>query len=143
VIEPASGATRGVLAVLCDAYSEEPADAQGKGARTVLRLHPRLAPIKAAILPLVRKDGMPEAGRAIAARFSAAGINAKFDEQHSIGKRYARHDEIGTPYCLTIDTQTLEDDTVTIRYRDDRRQERIKVDEAVTVVRDALRTGRR
>jgi len=138
VIEPAAGATRGVLAVLCDAYDEEPADAQGKGGRTVLRLHPRLAPIKAAILPLVKKDGMPEVGRAIARRFLEAGINAKYDEQHSIGKRYARHDEVGTPYCLTVDTQTLSDDTVTIRYRDDRRQERISIAEAVDVVRAAL-----
>ena len=143
VIEPAAGATRGVLAVLCDAYDEEPGDETGKGARTVLRLHPRLAPYKAAVLPLVKKDGMPEAGRTIAERFFAAGINAKYDAQHSIGKRYARHDEVGTPYCLTVDTQTLEDDTVTIRYRDDRRQERIKVDDAVSVVREALRTGQR
>jgi glycyl-tRNA synthetase len=139
VIEPAAGATRGVLAVLCDAYDEEPADAEGKGARTVLRLHPRLAPIKAAVLPLVKKDGMPEVGRSIAKRFFEAGINAKYDEQHSIGRRYARHDEIGTPYCLTVDTQTLSDDTVTIRYRDDRRQERIPVDKAVDVVLAALR----
>ncbi|MCB9706911.1 MAG: glycine--tRNA ligase [Myxococcales bacterium] len=139
VVEPASGATRGVLAVLCDAYDEEPADAEGKGARTVLRLHPRLAPIKAAILPLVKKDGMPEVGRRIVERFMAAGVNAKYDEQHSIGRRYARHDEIGTPYCLTVDTETLSDDTVTIRHRDDRRQERIRVDEAVDVVLAALR----
>ena len=139
VIEPAAGATRGVLAVLCDAYDEEPGDAEGKGARTVLRLHPRLAPIKAAILPLVKKDGMPEIGRKIVDRFLAAGVNARYDEQHSIGKRYARHDEVGTPYCLTVDTQTLSDDTVTIRHRDDRRQERIRVDEAVDVVLSALR----
>ena len=141
VVEPAAGATRGVLAVLCDAYCEEPGDAEGKGERVVLRLHPRLAPIKAAILPLVKKDGMPEIGRQIAERFLSAGINAKYDEQHSIGKRYARHDEIGTPFCLTVDTQTLTDGTVTIRYRDDRRQERIRVDEAVDVVVAALRRG--
>ena len=139
VVEPAAGATRGVLAVLCDAYAEERGDADGKGARTVLRLHPRLAPIKAAILPLVKRDGMPEIARRIADQFFAAGINAKYDEQHAIGKRYARHDEIGTPYCLTVDTQTLTDDTVTIRHRDDRRQERIKVQEAVDVVLRALR----
>ncbi|MCA9688974.1 MAG: glycine--tRNA ligase, partial [Myxococcales bacterium] len=138
VIEPAAGATRGVLAVLCDAYDEEPADAEGKGARTVLRLHPRLAPIKAAVLPLVKKDGMPEVGRAIVERMFAAGVNAKYDEQHAIGRRYARHDEIGTPYCLTVDTQTLQDDTVTIRYRDDRRQERIAVKDAVEVVLKSL-----
>src|SRR5690606_23097494 len=129
VVEPAAGATRGVLAVLCDAYDEEAADADGKGARTVLRLHPRLAPYKAAILPLVKKDGLPEIAREVADAFLTAGINTKLDEQHAIGKRYARHDEIGTPYCLTVDTQTREDQTVTIRYRDDRRQERIKITE--------------
>ncbi len=138
VVEPAAGATRGVLAVLCDAYDEEEADAEGKGARTVLRLHPRLAPIKAGILPLVKKDGMPEVARGIVERFLAAGVNAKYDEQHSIGKRYARHDEVGTPYCLTIDGQTMVDDTVTIRHRDDRRQDRIAVGEALDVVRAAL-----
>jgi glycyl-tRNA synthetase len=139
VIEPAAGATRGLLAVLCDAYAEEPADAEGKGARTVLRLHPRLAPIKAAILPLVKKDGMPELAREIVAQFLAAGVNAKYDEQHAIGKRYARHDEIGTPYALTVDTQTLSDRTVTVRQRDDRSQVRIPIDQALEVVLDALR----
>jgi len=138
VIEPAAGATRGVLAVLCDAYDEEEGDADGKGARTVLRLHPRLAPIKAAVLPLVKKDGMPELARTIVDRFFAAGINAKYDEQHAIGRRYARHDEIGTPYALTVDTQSLEDGTVTMRQRDSRAQERIPVDQAVDVVRAAL-----
>ncbi len=139
VVEPAAGATRGVLAVLCDAYDYEPPDAEGKGERTVLRLHPRLAPYKVAVLPLIRKNGMPEVARRIAESFFQEGINSKYDEQHAIGKRYARHDEIGTPYCLTVDAQTLEDETVTIRYRDDRRQERIKIKEAVEVVRQALR----
>ncbi len=139
VVEPAAGATRGLLAVLCDAYAEEEPDADGKGGRTVLRLHPRLAPYKVGILPLVKKDGMPEVARKIAAEFFEQGINAKYDETHAIGRRYARHDEVGTPYCLTVDTQTLEDETVTIRYRDDRRQQRIKVAEAVDVVRRALR----
>ncbi len=138
VVEPAAGATRGVLAVLSDAYGEEPPGADGKEGRTLLRLHPRLAPIKVGILPLVKKDGMPEVARRIAAEFLRAGINARYDEQHSIGKRYARHDEVGTPYCLTVDTQTLADETVTIRFRDDRRQERIRVEDAVKVVRAAL-----
>ena len=141
VVEPAAGATRGLLAVLCDAYDEEPGDEQGKGARVVLRLHPRLAPIKVAILPLVKKDGMPEIAREIAEKFFRAGINAKYDEQHAIGRRYARHDEIGTPYCLTIDNQTLEDQTVTMRYRDDRRQERIAVATALQTVIEALATA--
>jgi len=139
VIEPAAGATRGLLALLCDAYDEEPGDAEGKGARTVLHLHPRLAPIKAAILPLVKKDGMPEVARRIVEQFLAAGVNAKYDEQHAIGRRYARHDEIGTPYAITVDTQTLEDDTVTVRQRDDRSQQRIPVADAVATVAQALR----
>jgi glycyl-tRNA synthetase len=142
VVEPAAGATRGVLAVLCDAYDEEPGDESGKGARTVLRLHPRLAPVKCAILPLVRKEGMPETARKVADEFFRQGVPAKLDMQHAIGRRYARHDEIGTPYCLTIDGQTAEDQTVTIRYRDDRRQDRIAISEAVDVVREALREGR-
>ena len=141
VIEPAAGATRGTLALLCDAYDEEEGDETGKGKRTVLRLHPRLAPFKVGVLPLVKKDGMPETARGIVEEFFKAGINAKYDEQHAIGKRYARHDEIGTPYCLTVDGETPKDDTVTIRYRDDRRQERIKITEAVEVVREALATG--
>jgi glycyl-tRNA synthetase len=138
VVEPAAGATRGLLALLCDAYDEEPGDADGKGARTVLRLHPRLAPIKAAILPLVKKDGMPERAREIVEQFLGAGINAKYDEQHAIGRRYARHDEIGTPYAITVDTDTLSDSTVTLRQRDDKSQVRIPIDEAVQRVRKAL-----
>ena len=111
--------------------------------RTVLRLHPRLAPYKVGILPVVKKDEeLVKRGREIAAKFLAAGIAARYDEQHTIGKRYARHDEIGTPYCLTLDEQTIVDGTVTIRYRDDRRQERIEVERAVDVVREALRTGK-
>jgi glycyl-tRNA synthetase len=142
VVEPAAGATRGVLAVLCNAFAEE-LDAEGNVARTVLRLHPRLAPYKAAILPVVKKDEkLVERGRAITEQFLKAGIAVKYDEQHTIGKRYARHDEIGTPYCLTLDEQTLEDGTVTIRYRDDKRQERIAVDKAVDIVREALHSGK-
>jgi glycyl-tRNA synthetase len=139
VIEPAAGATRGVLALLCEAYAEEAADAEGKGERTVLRLHPRLAPYKVAILPLVKRDGMPEAARRIAEEFFRAGVNSRYDEQHAIGKRYARHDEIGTPYCLTIDSDTAGDNTVTLRTRDTREQVRVPVNEALARVTAALR----
>lgn len=137
VIEPAAGATRTTLMVLLDAYDEEPG-VDGKEGRVVLRLHPRLAPYKVAVFPLVKKDGMPERARAIIKQFTAKGINCKYEEQHAIGKRYRRHDEIGTPFCLTIDTQTLEDGTITIRYRDDMRQERIKVEDAVSVIMEKL-----
>jgi glycyl-tRNA synthetase len=81
---------------------------------------------------------MPEVGRKIVADFFKAGINASYDEQQSIGKRYARHDEVGTPYCLTVDHQTLEDNTVTIRDRDTTKQERISVDRALEVVKERI-----
>ncbi|MEM6732327.1 MAG: His/Gly/Thr/Pro-type tRNA ligase C-terminal domain-containing protein, partial [Myxococcota bacterium] len=140
VVEPAAGATRGVLVYLLDAYREETVlDAKGKeSTRTVLKLHPRLAPIKAAVLPLVKKDGMPELARDVVNQFFKAGINARYDEQHAIGKRYRRHDEAGTPYCLTVDTQSLADGTVTIRDRDTMEQQRIPAALAVEVVQKRL-----
>jgi len=140
VVEPAAGATRGLLVYLLDAYTEETApDAKGEETiRTVLKLHPRLAPYKAAVLPLVKKDGMPETARKIVADFFRNGINTRYDEQHTIGRRYRRHDEAGTPFCLTIDGLTLKDGTVTIRHRDTMAQERISGDRAVEVVKDLL-----
>jgi glycyl-tRNA synthetase len=143
VIEPAAGATRAVLVYLIDAYKvEQVPDAKGEDAtRVVLRLHPRLAPIKAAVLPLVKKDGLPEIARELVARFLKAGVNAKYDEQHAIGKRYRRHDEAGTPYCITIDGDTKTNATVTIRDRDTMKQERIPLDEALGVVQKRLATS--
>jgi glycyl-tRNA synthetase len=141
VIEPAAGLTRAVLAYLVDAFAEEggtTATGEDK-TRTLLKLHPQIAPLKAAILPLVKKDGLAEAARDIATQFFKAGINVRCDEQQSIGKRYARHDEVGTPYCITIDHQTLEDETVTIRDRDTTVQERISVLEALKVVEERIR----
>ncbi len=137
VIEPAAGLTRGVLCLLSDAYSEEEGvDADGeKKTRVVLKLHPRIAPIKAAVFPLVKKDGQPEAARRIVDALFKAGINAKCDEQQSIGKRYAKHDEVGTPFCITVDHETLSDGMVTIRDRDTTRQERISADAVVDIVR--------
>jgi glycyl-tRNA synthetase len=137
VIEPSAGLTRAVLMFMLDAYSEEAGvDAEGEGkTRVVMKFHPRLAPIKAAVLPLTKKDGLPEVARRIVADFFKAGLNASYDEQQSIGKRYARHDEIGTPYCLTIDHETLKDEMVTIRDRDTTKQERVKISEALDVVR--------
>ncbi|MED5463684.1 MAG: glycine--tRNA ligase, partial [Myxococcota bacterium] len=133
VIEPAAGATRGVLVYLLDAYHEETVlDAKGnETTRVVLKLHPRLAPIKVAVLPLIKKEGMPELARELVSKFFKAGINARYDEQHAIGKRYRRHDEAGTPYCITIDGQTKDDGTVTIRDRDTMNQERIPMAEAL------------
>lgn len=141
VIEPAAGATRGVLAFLNDALcTDEIPDSKGvPQKRTLLRLHPRLAPYKVAILPLLRKEGMPEKAREVAKMFFEAGINARYDEVNAIGKRYRRHDEIGTPYCLTIDGETLENNTVTIRDRDTTKQERISIEKAVEIVREKLK----
>jgi len=140
VIEPAAGATRGLLVYLLDAYHEETVtDADGKeSSRIVMKLHPRLAPIKVAVLPLVKKDGLPEIAREMVSDFFKAGINSRYDEQHSIGKRYRRHDEAGTPYCITIDGQTREDGTVTIRNRDTMDQERISKDKCLGIIQKKL-----
>ena len=140
MIEPAAGATRTLLCYLLDAFGEERGvDAKGKEkVRTVLKLHPRLSPIKAAVLPLNKKDGMPEVARKIVDQFFKAGVMAKYDDNTSIGKRYARHDEIGTPYCLTVDPQTLVDETITIRDRDTTEQKRISVQDALSEVKARL-----
>jgi glycyl-tRNA synthetase len=134
VIEPAAGADRATLAFMCDAYDED--EAQGE-TRVVLRLHPRLAPVKAAILPLVKKDGMPERAeklyRALKKRWPVV-----FDEAAAIGKRYRRQDEIGTPLCFTIDGETAKDGTVTLRERDSMQQQRVSEDAVVRIVEERL-----
>ena len=137
VIEPAAGLTRGLLVFLIDAYAEEKAvDADGEEkTRVVLKLNPKLAPFKAAVLPLTKKDGMPETAHKIVQELHKAGLNVSYDEQQSIGKRYARHDEIGTPYCITVDGDTLRDETVTIRDRNTTKQDRIKIADAVATVK--------
>jgi glycyl-tRNA synthetase len=124
VIEPAAGADRATLAFLVDAYDEE--EVAGEQ-RTVLKLHPRLAPVKVAVLPLVRKDGQPELAREIVAALRGR-MQTEYDEGGSIGKRYRRQDEIGTPFCVTVDHQTLDDRTVTVRDRDSLAQERVAID---------------
>jgi len=140
VIEPAAGATRGVLTYLCDAYHEEEVEGpKGIDTRVVMKFHPQLAPIKTAVMPLVKKNGMPEKARAVVDALLKRGINASYDPQHAIGKRYRRHDEIGTPWCLTIDGQTLEDDTITIRDRDSMAQRRISIENAVSEIETLLR----
>jgi glycyl-tRNA synthetase len=121
VIEPAAGADRATLAFMVDAYDEE--EVEGRS-RTVLRLHPRLAPVKVAVLPLVNKDGQPELAREIYEELRPL-MPAEYDTGGSIGKRYRRQDEIGTPWGVTVDHQTLEDDTVTLRDRDSLEQSRV------------------
>ena len=126
VIEPAAGADRATLAFLVDAFDVE--EVEGRQ-RTVLRLHPRLAPVKVAVLPLVSKEGMPTSALARSSRRSRRRMPAEFDEGGSIGKRYRRQDEIGTPWGVTVDGQTLEDGTVTLRDRDSLEQTRVNPDE--------------
>jgi glycyl-tRNA synthetase len=121
VIEPAAGVDRAMLAFVVDAYDTE--EVEGRK-RTVLRLHPRLAPVKAAVLPLVSKDGMPERARAIYQEVRSK-VAAEYDEGGSIGRRYRRQDEIGTPWGITVDGQTADDGTVTLRDRDTLEQVRV------------------
>ena len=134
VIEPAAGADRALLAFLCDAYAE---DEVGGEPRTVLRLHPRLAPFKAAVFPLVKKEGMPEKARAIAAALRRR-FNVMYDEKGAIGRRYRRQDEAGTPFCITVDGDTLADGTVTVRERDDCTQTRVAADGLAEYLSDRI-----
>jgi glycyl-tRNA synthetase len=125
VIEPSAGADRATLAFMVDAYDEE--EVSGRK-RTVVRFHPRLAPVKVAVLPLVSRDGMPDKARSIYEGLRGL-MPAEFDAGGSIGRRYRRQDEIGTPWCVTIDGETMQDDTVTLRDRDSLEQVRVPVDE--------------
>jgi glycyl-tRNA synthetase len=126
-IEPAAGLDRGILALICEAYTRD----ESRPSPEIMRFHPRIAPIKAAVFPLVNKDGMPEVAEKLAddlfARFGKLGF-IETDPKQSIGKRYARMDEAGCPYCFTIDGDTLTNQTVTVRDRDSGAQERIAID---------------
>lgn len=126
VIEPSAGADRATLAFLCEAYHEDTApDEDGKPqTRVVMRFHPRIAPIKAAVFPLVKKEGMPEVAQAIYRQLKKRW-NVFYDEKGAVGRRYRRQDEAGTPYCITVDGQTLQDGTVTVRDRDSLQQWRV------------------
>jgi glycyl-tRNA synthetase len=137
VIEPAAGADRATLAFLVDAYDEEEVEGD---TRTVLKLHPRLAPVQVAVLPLVRKDGQPELAREVYEELREL-MPAEYDEGGSIGKRYRRQDEIGTPWGITIDHQSLEDRSVTLRDRDTLEQERIAIDELGAELESRLRAA--
>ena len=129
VVETSVGADRCFLAIFCNALKEETVvDGDKEKSRTYLKLHPAIAPIKAAILPLTKKDGLPEIGKEI---FKELSYDFKmfYEDKQQIGKRYVRQDFIGTPLCITVDYQTLEDGTVTVRYRDDMSQERVHKDD--------------
>jgi len=137
VIEPSAGADRATLAFLCDAYTE---DEVGGEQRTVMKLHPRLAPIKAAVFPLVKKDGMPERALQLY-RTLRQHFTAFYDEKGAIGRRYRRQDEAGTPFCITIDGDTLNDDTLTVRERDTCQQVRVPMADVVEHVAARIEGG--
>ncbi|MEY2436459.1 MAG: glycyl-tRNA synthetase [Acidimicrobiaceae bacterium] len=137
VIEPAAGATRTMMAFLMAAYDEEEV---GDESRTVLRLHPRLAPYKVAVLPLSKKDTLTPLARDVLARLQVHFMT-DYDETQSIGRRYRRQDEIGTPLCVTVDFDSLDDKAVTLRDRDTMEQERVPIDDLVAMVRDRLGLG--
>ena len=137
VIEPSGGIDRAALAFLCEAYCEDEAPDE-KGVmqkRVVMKLHPRLAPVKVAVFPLVKRDGMDAIARRIHEQVRASGVACFYDEKGAIGRRYRRQDEAGTPFCVTVDGQTLQDDTVTIRDRDSLAQQRIGSSEVVAHVK--------
>lgn len=138
VIETSIGLDRMFLLTLINAYEEQDlSEGDKKDSRTVLRLHPCLAPVKAAILPLTKKDGLPEKAREIMDRLKL-DHNIIYEEKDSIGKRYRRQDAIGTPFCITVDHQSLQDNTVTIRHRDTMEQERVEIAQLDRIIGDRV-----
>ncbi len=138
VVETSIGVDRLFLSVLCNAFEEQDlGTADKQDSRSVLHFHPTLAPIKAAVLPLTKKDGLPDKAREILNRLKM-DYNVQYDEKDSIGKRYRRQDAIGTPFCITVDYQSLEDDTVTLRHRDSMEQERVAAAELEKIIGDLV-----
>ena len=133
VVETSIGVDRMFLQVMSAAYTEEQLD--GGDSRVVLRLPAALAPVKVAVLPLVKKDGMPEVAQRIVDDLKY-DYNVVYDEKDSVGKRYRRQDAIGTPFCVTVDGQTLEDGTVTVRHRDTMEQERVMIESLPSLVEE-------
>jgi glycyl-tRNA synthetase len=134
IIETSAGASRSFMAFLINAYHEEEVNGE---TRSVLKFHQKLAPVKAAIFPLVNKDGMPEISRKIE-KDLRKNFKVFYDDKGAVGRRYRRQDEAGTPYCITVDTQTLEDQTVTIRERDSMEQVRVSIDKISSYLLDKL-----
>lgn len=139
VIEPAGGISRMALTFLIDAYAEEELE---KEKRVVLRFHPEIAPTTAGIFPLVKKDGMPEKAHEIEVELRRAGYSTFYDEKGAIGRRYRRQDEAGTPFCITVDGDTLSAGDVTVRHRDSMEQERVSVEGLIAYLADAVRSWR-
>ena len=132
IIETSAGLNRMMLAVLSDAYWED-----DENNRVVMKLHPRIAPVTAVVCPLVKKDGLPEIGRNVM-DILKPHFKVIYDQQGSIGKRYYRQDEAGTPYGITIDHQSVEDQTVTLRHRDSQQQDRVAMDQLVNAINDSM-----
>jgi len=139
VIEPAAGCDRTAMTFLVDAYDEE---GEGKDQRVVLRFHPKIAPITVAVFPLVKKEGMPEKAAEIE-QLLRPHFRTAIEENQSIGRRYRRQDEIGTPFCLTIDGDTIADGTVTLRERDSMTQTRVAIDDLIGVIRESMNSWSR
>jgi glycyl-tRNA synthetase len=135
VIETSIGVDRMFLSVMCHSYTEE--KLENGETRVVLKLPAALAPVKLAVMPLVKKDGLPEKAREIIDDLKFH-FNCKYDEKDSIGKRYRRQDAVGTPFCVTVDYDSLQDDTVTLRYRDDMKQERVKIADLRNIIEDQV-----
>lgn len=128
VVETSAGSDRMFFMLMCNTFTEEKVkEGDKEKMRIFLKLPPALSPVKAAIFPLVKKDGLPEVGHKIMEELKYE-FRVFYDERDSIGKRYTKQDLVGTPFCFTVDHQTLEDETVTVRHRDDMRQERLKID---------------
>ncbi len=136
VIEPASGLTRGVLVLLCEAYTPD----DSRPSKVFMKFHPRLAPIKAGIFPLVNKDGMPQVAEKLYMDLRRR-FTVQIDVKQNIGKRYARMDEAGTPFCFTVDGDTLSGQTVTVRHRDTQQQERIALDKVAEFLGEQIEDG--
>ncbi len=138
VVEPTMGIDRATLACLVDAYDESDGSDGRQAGEVTLRLAPKIAPVKVAVFPLVKKEGLPEIARKIVSSIKKAGINTFYDESGSVGRRYRRQDEIGTPWCITVDFDSIDDKTVTIRDRDTMEQKRIEIKEINNVILDKL-----
>lgn len=138
VIEPSIGLDRAMLAFLVDGYSESDGTDGREAGEVVLKLNPTIAPVQVAVFPLVKKEKLPEIAEKIQVDLAEKRIRSYYDESGSIGRRYRRQDEIGTPWCVTVDFQTLEDQTVTIRDRDTLKQERIKIEDLKAYIFEKL-----
>ena len=132
IIETSAGLNRMLLTVLCNAYWDD-----SENNRIVMKIHPKLAPIKAVVCPLVKKDGLPEIGHKIVSDLMK-NFNVLYDQQGSIGKRYYRQDEAGTPFCITVDHESKENNTVTLRNRDDQNQDRVKISDLVSIIQNRM-----